>query len=312
MRAFIDGDILVYRAAAAAQRTLYTCYYSDGGDEPLVTWDRKSGWNDLCAYMVNEYGVNPRTDQGETLWVERETEYDDEAIAIYNLKEMMDKLFRNLKTFGYTQYAIALSTGRENFRYDLHAEYKAHRAEMEKPRHYQAVRDKLIGKWGAVEFKSVEADDVLAMCMAKDSCIASIDKDLLQVAGHHYHIVHGHMTEVHNYDADIFYFTQMLTGDKTDDIRGIHRMGPARARKLIDGLPPLEMEMAVSEAWEAYSLTERYEEEWGDTPWDEAMELTRRLIEVGGDDAAQALEQEPEEERTVQEWTRGRRMRSIG
>jgi 5'-3' exonuclease len=162
--------------------------------------------------------------------------------------------------------------------------------------------------WGAYEFRSVEADDVIAILhkrlaeQGKEGIVVSIDKDLYQIPGRHYHIVDKKELEITPQKAIINYWKQVLTGDNTDDIKGIYRVGDVKAEKILSGVPPEFMEDECLDRWVQYSKTGRYKEDWRDMEPAEAMAVVRNLIEVGGDLAEEALGKADQENRTVQEW----------
>ena len=299
MMVLIDGDILVYRAAFAAERTRYVAYEADEEGMPVGSplWNGY-GWADCRADLTNRgYDV-------AELYIHREREYDDEPIAVNNVREMMKRiLLANDDVFKEVGYFLALSTGTETFRHkEATVPYKASRKEMEKPRHYEAVRRELIDNWQAVEFRSVEADDVLALAQQErdDTVIASIDKDLLQVPGQHYHIVGGETITVPPLEAYRHLCVQRLTGDSTDDIPGIYRVGPAKALKALKDVPPEFWDDEILSRWEEYSKTERYAKDWGDTPYEEAAAEVTLLVTVGGERTKQELNNAPEEKEAIE------------
>lgn len=312
MHALIDGDILVYRAAFAAERTHYSCYAIDpeeGRPEPRPFWDDYD-YHAMRAH-AKEHGY-------EDYEVVKRKEVDPEHIAIHNVNEMMKRIVLSLEDVFQESLEtfIALSTGTETFRHKAFPNYKASRKEMPKPVHYDAVRDHLMKEWGAVEFKSIEADDALAIAqeLGEDrTVICSIDKDLLQVPGKHYHIVEGINRIMPDQKAYLHLWKQVMTGDRTDDIPGIFRLGDAKAHKILSTVPPDEYFEAAWARWEDYSKTDRYKEEWGDTDPHDAMLTVYELVRVGGKVAKEALANAPEEEqRQVPFWTREGSVRKAG
>jgi hypothetical protein len=124
-------------------------------------------------------------------------------------------------------------TGKDNFRYDkaVTLPYKGNRKGTAKPTHYQAIRKHLVDKWDAVVSDGIEADDKLAIRQHeltnnfedKDaSVIVTLDKDLDQVVGWHYNFVKKDMYYMEQDEADLRFFKQFLTGDRIDNIQGVH------------------------------------------------------------------------------------------
>jgi 5'-3' exonuclease, N-terminal resolvase-like domain len=84
----------------------------------------------------------------------------------------------------------------------------------------------------------LEADDVVSGLSAiyrkegEASIILSPDKDLNQIPGWHYDykksIFHYSVEE----EADLFFWTQMLTGDGSDGVKGIPKIGPVKAKEI--------------------------------------------------------------------------------
>lgn len=112
-------------------------------------------------------------------------------------------------------------TGPSNYRFNIYPEYKSSRKTKEKPRHYQWIKDYLIEYYDASWEEPYEADDLLGINQTEDTIICSIDKDLLQIPGHHFNFVNGNISFVTKEDGDNFFYKQLLTGDNTDDIPGV-------------------------------------------------------------------------------------------
>lgn len=118
-------------------------------------------------------------------------------------------------------------TGSGNYRKDWDFEshpYKGNRS-LDKPHHYEALRAYMTDTLGAIVVDGQEADDTLG-CLgyAGTHVICTIDKDLDGVPGWHYNWKRKELYMVSPEDADRFFYTQMLTGDSTDNIPGLFRM----------------------------------------------------------------------------------------
>jgi 5'-3' exonuclease len=131
-------------------------------------------------------------------------------------------------------------TGHGNYREKVATiqPYKGNRGNREKPKWFYDMRDRLEDEWGAEVIHGQEADDALAIAAtANPNCIiATIDKDLLQVPGRHYNFVKEIYQEVSEVEGLRFLYKQMLTGDRTDNIRGVHGIGEKKAEKILEGL----------------------------------------------------------------------------
>ena len=145
-------------------------------------------------------------------------------------------------------------TGSGNYREDVATiqPYKGNRTEREKPIHFYDIRHRLEEVWGAIVIEGQEADDALAIAATADpnSIIATIDKDLLQVPGRHYNFVKETYQEVTDVEGLRFLYKQMLTGDRTDNIRGVPGIGDKKSEKILEGLTTeQDLHDAVLEAY---------------------------------------------------------------
>jgi DNA polymerase-1 len=131
-----------------------------------------------------------------------------------------------------TQYILALSVG-ECFRYNLYPEYKANRKDAIRPKYLDRIKEYLITDYKAIYYKGLEADDILCICSNtyKDSFIASIDKDLMQIPGLHFNLTSFKYDEVDEKTAKYNLFKQLLVGDSTDNIKGCPSIGKIGAEK---------------------------------------------------------------------------------
>uniref|UniRef100_UPI0037504F61 hypothetical protein n=1 Tax=Cypionkella sp. TaxID=2811411 RepID=UPI0037504F61 len=94
-------------------------------------------------------------------------------------------------------------------------------------------------KWGAIVSDGEEADDLIAIAATKygpDTVVASIDKDMLQIPCRHFNFTTTKWTDVSELEGTKFFYKQILTGDRADNIMGIHGIGPKKADTLIEPL----------------------------------------------------------------------------
>lgn len=160
-------------------------------------------------------------------------EGDDVDSAYETIDNMFEHLFYVTKASQY----IAFLTGKGNFRKDIAVtkEYKGNRKDMIMPEHLDSIRDYLINEWECDVVNGLEADDALGICQTemKDTIICSIDKDLLQIKGYHYNWNTKEVCYVTEYDAWMKLYEQTLSGDSTDNIVGIPRVGEKTAKKIL-------------------------------------------------------------------------------
>jgi hypothetical protein len=173
------------------------------------------------------------------------------SIACSRLEEqLMDLVYVKLKCEDYD----AFITGKTNFRYDVATThpYKGNRKSLEKPAHYEALRDKLVSL-GATVSVNQEADDDVGIASTLDyGWIVHVDKDLNQLPGWHYNPIKGEEYFVTVEEGAKSFYLQLLTGDRIDNIVGLNGIGPVKAAKLLTGLTKdHELYQAVRAAYES-------------------------------------------------------------
>jgi DNA polymerase-1 len=173
-------------------------------------------------------------------------EDDDAEDFVYaRAEDLIDQILVNTEA---TEYRLFL-TGKNNFRYTIYPEYKAHRPK-EKPFWLEKCRQYLIATFNAEVIDGQEADDALGIAQTEDTIICSIDKDLLMIPGRHYNFVKDEFQEVTNDSGMFHFYMQCLTGDRSDNIKGIEKIGPKKAEKILAGcVTEQEMFNAVREAY---------------------------------------------------------------
>ena len=141
----------------------------------------------------------------------------------------------NYFTGGHHQVYI---TGKGNFRFDIAktARYKGNRKDSAKPVHLPAIRDHMCNRYDAIISSEEEADDLIAIeatNYGKNALVASIDKDMLQIPCFHYNLSKRRFSVVGESQGLKFFYTQILTGDTADNIIGLYKCGPVKAKKLL-------------------------------------------------------------------------------
>jgi len=158
--------------------------------------------------------------------------------AIDKIDEIIEYLLEDTMFEPDTELMEVFLTGKGNFRFDLVDNYKANRSGVERPIHLQAIRDHMVENWGAVVSEGEEADDLIgirATQIGPYAVVASIDKDMLQIPCIHYNLWKKTWTKVSEWGGLLFFYEQILTGDKADNIIGLHGVGPVKAKKVIEG-----------------------------------------------------------------------------
>ena len=162
---------------------------------------------------------------------------------------LTDMVYINLQCDDYKAWI----TGKTNFRNELAVTvpYKGNRKDFVKPKHYDALREHLI-RLGAKVSDQEEADDAVAIESCLDNYwIVHQDKDLNQLPGHHYNPVTDERYYVTEFQGLKSFYTQMLVGDRTDNIQGLHMIGPKKAEKILkDCKTEGDLFQAVKKAYE--------------------------------------------------------------
>lgn len=176
----------------------------------------------------------------------------EEPIALSRLEQTMTELCMDLDCQDYKGFL----TGKGNFRNDIAVTvpYKGQRV-AEKPVHYQALRDHLVNSWGFEVVQGIEADDavgIAAYAVPEDeSIMVHIDKDLNQFRGWHYNYRKKEKYYVSEFEGLTAFYTQILTGDRIDNIVGLKGIGPVKAKRILEECTnENELYQAVLKAYE--------------------------------------------------------------
>jgi hypothetical protein len=176
----------------------------------------------------------------------------EESIAIARLEETMTELCMELDCEDYKGFL----TGKGNFRdaIAVTVPYKGQRV-TEKPIHLQALRCHLVTSWGFTVVQGIEADDavgIAAYAVPEDETImVHIDKDLNQFRGWHYNYRKKEKYHVTEFEGLTAFYTQILTGDRIDNIIGLKGIGPVKAQRILkECTNENELYQAVLKAYE--------------------------------------------------------------
>ena len=118
------------------------------------------------------------------------------------------------------------------------APYKGHRSTT-RPDYFYEIREYLELTYDAKVSEGQEADDDIATRATQlgvgNCVICSIDKDFRQIPGRFYNWGTGEEEIISEKDALKNFYTQVLTGDSADNIKGAWMVGPKGADKLLKG-----------------------------------------------------------------------------
>lgn len=193
----VDADIVAYKFAAAAEENF--CFDED---VPLQLLDNF----DHVTVQVDDY-----------------------------LAELMQKL-------GGTKLVLALSCpSEENFRLTVLDTYKANRKDIQRPTYLKQVREWLSKQYPKAIYQrpTLEGDDVMGILATSKvipgkKIIVSEDKDLQQIPGWLYNPRKDtEVRTISQHQADLYFMSQVLTGDPTDNYKGCPGIGKVKAEKIL-------------------------------------------------------------------------------
>jgi len=161
------------------------------------------------------------------------------------VRNSCDQIVQNiLSACNATRYLGSFSSS-PNFRHEHYkfAPYKGTRKEKAEwvIRWEGVIKRHLCTKWKFFIPIGIEADDVLSgawhLINGESECVVcSPDKDLIQIPGYYYdyHKAEG-MRLISEQEASGHLCKQMLTGDVTDNIKGIPGIGDVKADSMLSG-----------------------------------------------------------------------------
>lgn len=192
-------------------------------------------------------------------------EGESEEVALLRVDKLMRQLLEETNADSYR----AFLTGTSNFRKEIDPNYKANRT-APPPQWLQHCREFLVREWKAEVADHVEADDLLGISQTtahsagQDTCIVSLDKDLLMIPGTHYQwgistpkwTKEAKWYDVSDLEGLRSFYISSLVGDKTDNIFGVDGLGKVKSSRILADLGT-EQEM-FDRCRELYSNDERF------------------------------------------------------
>ena len=167
----------------------------------------------------------------DELW----TVHADMALAKARVVNRVEEFKEKLKS----DNVVMCLSDRANFRRKLYPEYKSNRSKSRLPIILRQVKQWIIEELGGVMWANLEADDVISIlatdkAMDEETIIVSIDKDFKGVPGIYFDYNKGEYHQPSEEEADNFHLIQTITGDATDGFKGVPKIGPVTAKKLLD------------------------------------------------------------------------------
>jgi DNA polymerase-1 len=179
--------------------------------------------------------------------------------GIEDLPSRINLDIKNWTPEGVDTVYIAMSCPRtHNFRRVFWPAYKQHRDDFKSPESMGVALECIydIPNTTVRCVNHLEADDLIGMLVSEGRAIGvTVDKDLRQIPGWHWNPdKESEPVQVSGEEADKYFYQQWMTGDTTDNIWGLWKVGPAKAKKLLDNTPKEEwdniiMDMYQNEDW---------------------------------------------------------------
>lgn len=159
-----------------------------------------------------------------------------EEEIIESCDDVMHMILTNCNATHYIAYVKGLHTIKH--RVEVNPLYKANRS-SEPPKNWNLCKNYLIEKWGVIEAHNYEVDDYVNVTRLtlKDAFIVAIDKDLLSLEAKdkmHYNWRKNEWIDVSKFVAERIFWSDMIIGQKGDNLTGIPGKGEAYVKKLFN------------------------------------------------------------------------------
>lgn len=261
MKAFLDGDIVVFRAGFAAERNVWNLHVPEQDYVGVFEYKREA--MDMLDKLLP--GKFSRV-EGEDYKLFPERELEPLSHALHNAKTTIRHCLEQCDLSEF-DLVICLSGGGDTFRHRLATTrpYKGNRKAEHRPTYEKDIRDFLKATYQCKVAEDEEADDLMAIGQTtegpENSIIITLDKDLDQVPGLKYNWMHDARYNVTPEQAIYNFHMQLLTGDSTDNIPGLPGIGPGKAAKALHGLEEANDQLAeVARMYQIHAGVEDWKE----------------------------------------------------
>lgn len=209
------------------------------------------------------------------------------------IKRKMVEIERDCSFFFTDIKMMVAVKGIGNFRFDFLEDYKGVRPDLEDDMK-EALNygnQFMLEHYDTVAADNMEADDLVSVwahqCWENglNYIIAHIDKDLNMIPGPHYNFDKQDLYEISPDEGYYKFMHQCLTGDRTDNIKGIKGIGPKKADKILESCGSrLEMWTSVKDAWsnsplEPIDLVSSMRALWMATCWDDLASRNLAIVD---------------------------------
>jgi DNA polymerase-1 len=162
--------------------------------------------------------------------------------------------------------ALVCLTGSGNFRKAVLPTYKANRKDIARPLGLKAVREAVRDAFEVAEVDGLEADDLLGLAVTTPrllgkAVLVSGDKDMRTLPGLHLNpSKESTPVFVSEAEANLFWFTQAITGDPVDGYSGAKGIGPVKAAKALAGWDGIDMLSGWHLVHDVFRSTKRHDD----------------------------------------------------
>jgi len=277
LTALVDSDIIAFRACFAGEYKVRDVFSPKDLDEPIITF----------RYVKDMKAWFKKYNKDEADFVIETRVVLEPLNQVLHTAKMMMKSIEDKFTGGKP---IGFLSGKNNFRENTCTEvpYKGSRWTPERrakeaggrwdtwlketeakykpihrPTYEKQVKEYLIKYWNTIFVEGQEADDALGIAQTEatkglgeslphSTIIVSVDKDLKMITGWHQDVTAMDCDPefVDPITANRNFYAQLIKGDRTDTIPGIHGMGDVKAAKVVAELDTIEeMWSAVREVY---------------------------------------------------------------
>ena len=177
-----------------------------------------------------------------------QTESPDDLISMEQAKLALYSRLKEILSQVNSDKYVAFVGGTGNFRKDIYPEYKAKRSKQ--PIYFEVwipvLKAFAVTSLGVVACDGMEADDAIKIAVDRerdkyDIIICRVDKDLAQISGKHYIFdKRDEFVTIDEDEATKLKWKQVLSGDSTDNIKGIPKVGEVKSSEIIESSENIE------------------------------------------------------------------------
>ncbi len=278
----VDGDIVTYRAGFAAEKRRYYLTGYPPGTTGHIYWTSAKAAREHCELTGLDY-------KKDISWVRVAEPLVNALHNVHSLIDKDSKLIQRKMDALYKEGVIGFEpSGLEvfvflsgctevpNFRDKIFPMYKGSRDPEQKPTHMEEIREYIQANYNTIVSEGCEADDMFGQAIKdatakfpnSETVIYTADKDLRQIPGFHFDITEKELNLVTESEGLLWFFKQMLIGDRVDNIEGIYGIGEVKASKLLSG-------KTIPQMWD--EVQRQYKRAYG-PKWEEKYDINCDLL----------------------------------